>query len=84
MSLSVHTEGAEVQFYSFFTLASDEGEWPTSRAGRSISGREPRYPLNRMPGGPQSWSDRVEEEENVLALPALEHRLVHPIAQSPN
>ena len=82
MSLSRH--GAEVKYYSFLTLASDGGEWPTSRAGRSTSGKEPRYPLNRMAGGPQSWSGCVEEEENLLTPPGLEDRLVHPIVQSPN
>jgi hypothetical protein len=74
-------EGAEVQFYSFLTLASDGDECPTSRAGRSTSGKEPRYPLNRMPGGPHGWSGRVEEEGNLLTLPGLEHPSHSPVTK---
>ena len=39
---------------------------------RVIPGKEPRYPLKRGLGGPQSRSGRFEEEENVSPLPEFE------------
>jgi hypothetical protein len=43
--------------YSFLTLELDGGEWSASRSGRAlVPGKDPRYPLNRTLGGPQSQS----------------------------
>jgi hypothetical protein len=38
------------------------GEWSASRPGRFTPGKEPRYPLNKRMGGPQSWFERRREE----------------------
>jgi hypothetical protein len=44
-------------FYSFLTLALDGGEWSASRPGHGFSlAKDPRYPLYRRLGGPQSQS----------------------------
>lgn len=42
--------------------------------------KEPRYPLNRMMGGPQSRSRGFEEEKNLLPLPAFETQTVQAVA----
>jgi hypothetical protein len=43
--------------YSFLTSALDGGEWSASRLGRALpQGKNPRYPLYRRLGGPQSRS----------------------------
>jgi hypothetical protein len=43
--------------YSFLTSALDGGEWSASRPGRALPwGKDPRYPLYRRLGGPQSRS----------------------------
>jgi hypothetical protein len=43
--------------YSFLTSALDRGEWSASRPGRALPQRkDPRYPLYRRLGGPQSRS----------------------------
>jgi hypothetical protein len=43
--------------YPFLTSALDGGEWSASRPGRALPpGKEPRYPLDRRLGGPQSRS----------------------------
>jgi hypothetical protein len=44
--------------YSFLTSALDGGEWSASRPGRALypRGKDPRYPLDRRLGGPQSRS----------------------------
>jgi hypothetical protein len=47
---------------------------------RVIPGKEPRYPLKRGLGGPQSWSGRFEEEENLSPLPELEPQIVQPLS----
>jgi hypothetical protein len=44
-------------FYSFLTSALDGGEWSASRLGRALPpGKNPRYPLDRRLGEPQSRS----------------------------
>jgi hypothetical protein len=44
-------------FYSLLTSALDGGEWSASRPGRALPrGKDPRYPLYRGLGGPQSRS----------------------------
>ena len=45
--------GAEVQIHSFLTSTQDGEECSTSRPGRFISRKEPRYRLNRKVGRPQ-------------------------------
>jgi hypothetical protein len=43
--------------YSFLTSTLDGGEWSASRPGRALPrGKDPRYPLDRRLGGPQSRS----------------------------
>jgi len=43
--------------YSFTTSAIDGGEWSESRPGRALPpGKDPRCPLDRRLGGPQSRS----------------------------
>jgi hypothetical protein len=43
--------------YSFLTSALDGGEWSASRPGRALPrGKDPRYPLYRRLGVPQSRS----------------------------
>jgi hypothetical protein len=43
--------------YSFLTSALDGGEWSGSRPGLALPrGKDPRYPLDRRLGGPQSRS----------------------------
>jgi hypothetical protein len=49
--------GEEVSSYSFLSSALDGGEWSASRLGRALfPGKDPRYPLYRRLGGPQSRS----------------------------
>ena len=47
---------------------------------RVIPGKEPRYPMKRGLGGPQSWSGRFGEEENLSPLPELEPQIVQPLS----
>jgi len=47
---------------------------------RVIPGKEPRYPLKRGLGGPQSRSGRFGEEENLSPLPEFEPRIVQPLS----
>jgi hypothetical protein len=43
--------------YSFLISALDGGEWSASRTVRALPpGKDPRYPLDRKLGGPQSRS----------------------------
>jgi hypothetical protein len=43
--------------YSFLISALDGGEWSASRPSRALPrGKDPRYPLYRRLGGPQSRS----------------------------
>jgi len=50
------------------TLVIDGGEWFTSRSGCFIPRKEPRFPLNRRLGGPQSWSGHFEEDKDLLKI----------------
>jgi hypothetical protein len=46
-------------FFSFWTSALDGGKWSASRLGRALPpGIDPRYPLDRRLGGPESRSGR--------------------------
>jgi hypothetical protein len=47
----------------------------------SPPGKEPRYPLYRRLGGPQSRSGRGGEEKNSQPLPGLEPPIIQPVAQ---
>ena len=53
--------GVEIQNHSFLTSAVGEGEWSVSCPGHYTIGKEPRYPLKRRMGGPQSQSGRFIE-----------------------
>jgi hypothetical protein len=44
-------------------------------------GKDPRYPLDRKLGGPQSRSGRGGEEKNYQLLPRLEPPIVQPVVQ---
>jgi hypothetical protein len=47
-----------------------------------LQGKSPwRYPFDRRLGGPQSRSERGDEEKNSQPLPGLEHPIIHPVAQ---
>jgi len=58
----------KAELHSFLTLAMDGGEWLTWRLGHLVPGKEPRYPMNRGLGGPQSRPGRYREEKNLLFL----------------
>jgi hypothetical protein len=54
--------------YSFLTSALEGGEWSASHPGRALPpGKEPRYPLYRRLGGPQSRSGCRGLEEKFCA-----------------
>jgi hypothetical protein len=65
---------------TFLSQAQDEGEGSTSRPGRFIYGKEPRYPLNRRTGGFRSRSGRFLEKSSGLA--GFELQPVQPVAES--
>jgi hypothetical protein len=50
----------------------------TSRSNRFTSRKEPRYPLDKRLGGPQSRCGRFAEQTNLLPLLGLEPRFVQP------
>ena len=61
--------------HSLLASALDGSEWLTSRSGRFILGKEPRYSSNnRRQGG------SFGEEKNLLPLPGFEPPTVQPIA----
>jgi hypothetical protein len=65
--------------YSFLTLALDGGEWSASRSGHALPwGKDPRYPLYRRLGGPQSQSGHRDYRKNPLPLPGIEPRSPGP------
>jgi hypothetical protein len=56
----------EVRALPFLISALDGGEWSASHPGRFTSGgNQPRYPLDRRLGGPQSQSEHYGEEKNL-------------------
>jgi hypothetical protein len=58
---------------------SDGGELSASRRGRFHPGVEsPRYPFDRILGGPQSQSGRGGEEKESQPLPGTELRSSNP------
>jgi hypothetical protein len=56
------------QPYSFLNSTLDGGEWSTSRSGRFILGKGPRWPLNRRLGGPQSRSGLSVKEKSATYI----------------
>jgi hypothetical protein len=44
-------------------------------------GKNPRYPLDRRLGGPQSRSGRGVEEKNSQPLPGFEPLVIQPVVQ---
>ena len=48
--------------YSYFNLGARWGGWLTPRPGRFTPGKETRYPIYRLLGGPQDRSGRVRKE----------------------
>jgi hypothetical protein len=52
--------------------ALDGCEWSASRHCLFSSGKDPRYPLDRRLGGPQSRSGLCGEEWNFLPLPGID------------
>jgi hypothetical protein len=65
------------------TSARRGGDWSASRPGRFTPRKEPRYPLDRSLGGPQSRSGRGGEEKNSQPPPGIEPwaPIVQPVAQ---
>jgi len=58
--------GGEAKLHLCLTSALDGAEVSTPRLGRFIAGKEPRYPMKRILGGPQRWYGRFGEQKNVL------------------
>jgi hypothetical protein len=58
--------------------------WMSSFTPRRLypQGKSPWYSLGRTLGGPQSRSGQGDEEKNFQTLPALEHPIIQPVAQS--
>jgi hypothetical protein len=56
-------EGVDVNIHVFLTSALVGGKWSASRFGLFSPGKEPRYPLDRRLGGPQTRSERSGEEK---------------------
>jgi hypothetical protein len=75
--------GVDVQKDVFLTLALVGGEWLASRPGRFTPGKDPRYPLDRKLGGPQSRTGRHGEVKilattGTLGRPARSQSLHRP------
>jgi hypothetical protein len=59
--------------YSFSTSALDGGEWSASRPNRALApGKDPRYPLYRRLGGPESRSGHRGYKKILSPLPGIE------------
>jgi hypothetical protein len=59
--------------YSFLTSALGGSERSASRPGRALPrGKDPRYPLDRRLGGPQSRSGHRGYRKNPMPLPRIE------------
>jgi hypothetical protein len=71
--------GVEEQLHAFLTSGLDTGEWSASSPGRfTLRGKNPRHPLNRRIGGPQSRSGRRGEKKNSQYLPEVEPQSYSP------
>jgi hypothetical protein len=78
-SPATHHEGAwgerRYSSYLFLTSALVGGEWSASRPDHALPRRkDPRYPLYRRLGGPQSRSGHRGYRKNPLSLPEIEPR----------
>jgi len=71
----------EVLLHSFLTSALEGGEWSTPHTGKFIPGKDPRYPLNRTLGGPQSLSGRYGKEKHFIYLLGIEPRTFQFVAR---
>jgi hypothetical protein len=71
--------GVEEYFHFFFTSDLDGGEWSTSCPGRFLPGKYPPCPLNMKLYGPQNRSRYFGEEQNLLAFPEIEDRIIQPL-----
>jgi len=65
---------------AFLNSALDGDEWLTSRSGRFTLSKEPKNPLNRKLGGPQSRSGRFKVEINFFPSPGFEPGTVQPVS----
>ena len=70
----------EVQLLSRLSSALHRGEMLTSRPGSFTAGKERRYSLNRILGGPQSRRGHFWRRENALPLPGFVSRTVQFVA----
>jgi hypothetical protein len=75
-----HEGKVEVWLHSFLTLALHVAEWSTSHPQYFTPAREPRYPLNKRLGGPQSQSECYGAEKNLLFLLGSEALIIQPVA----
>jgi len=69
--------GVEIKISSFLTSTVGAGEWSVSCPGHYNIGKEPRYPLKRRMGRPQSQSWRFIEVKNIFPPPVFEPRVNH-------
>jgi hypothetical protein len=76
------TKGVVEELLSFLNSVIGGRNLSHLRPGRFTPVKEPRYPLNRKLGGPQSWSGQFCRREKVLPLPGLEHRTVQDVASA--
>lgn len=77
-----HVRGVVVWLHSFLTSTVDGDECSTLRSDRYTSGRDSWYPSNRELVGPQDLSVLCGDDENILFLPAFEHRIIQSLAWS--
>jgi hypothetical protein len=57
-NIYIHQQWKRHNSYSVLTSALHVDKWSASRPDRSLApGMDPRYPLDRRLGGPQSWSE---------------------------
>jgi hypothetical protein len=69
-----HEGGEEARLHSLLTSAEDKGSQIHAPAALALV-KEPRYPLDRSLGGPQSRSGRFVKKKNLLPLPGFEPRI---------
>jgi hypothetical protein len=71
--------GEEVYLHQFLISTLNEVQWPTSRLGRIIPGKEALHPLSKKMGGAQSRFGRCKEQKNVLTVPGFEPLIFQPV-----
>jgi hypothetical protein len=72
----------KVWLHASLTSATDGGEWSASRPCRLHPRKEPRYPLDRRLGGPQSRYECGGGEKKIPAPAGNQTPVVQPVAQS--